>query len=68
MRFIESVTEEVVRENLSKCRNIKMSQEFFVYFMELLRTIRNGPLNKLRINDRTAKKIEAIIKAEKQCE
>lgn len=45
-----------------------MNQEFFIYFMELLKTIRNGPLVKLRINDRTAKKIEAIIKAEKQSE
>jgi hypothetical protein len=34
--------------------------------MELSKMIRNGPLVRLRINDRTAKKIEAIIKAEKQ--
>jgi hypothetical protein len=30
--------------------------------MELSKMIRNGPLVKMRINDKTAKKIEAIIR------
>jgi len=34
----------------------------FIYFTELSRTIRNGPHVKRRINDKTAKKIEAMIR------
>jgi hypothetical protein len=30
--------------------------------MELSKMIRNGPLVKMRINDKTAKKIEAMIR------
>jgi hypothetical protein len=57
------VTEEVVRENLSSCRNIKLGQEFLIYFLELLRTVRAGPLVKLRINDGTVRRIEARVNA-----
>ncbi len=40
-------------------------QEFSIYFNELLAEIKAGPLVKLRMNDRTAKKIEKIIKEER---
>jgi hypothetical protein len=36
-----------------------------IYFLELLRTVKAGPLVKLRMNNRTAKRIEARIKASK---
>jgi hypothetical protein len=34
-----------------------------IYFLELLRTVRAGPLVKLRINDGTARRIEARVNA-----
>lgn len=55
------MTNERVWHNILSTRNIKAQEEFYVYFIELLRTIREGPLLKFRINDKTAKKIQEDI-------
>ena len=55
------MTKERVWYNILNTRNIKAQEEFYVYFIELLRIIREGPLLKFRINDKTAKKIQEDI-------
>jgi len=55
------VTNGRVWYNILNTRNIKAREEFYVYFIELLHIIREGPLMKYRINKKTAKKIEEDI-------
>lgn len=56
------MTEEIVWENIKNFRSIKQCEEFYVYFIELLRIIREGPLLKFRINDKTSRKIREEIR------
>lgn len=55
------VSDVKVWENIKQSRNIKAEEEFYAYFTELLRLIREGPFQKFRINDKTSKKIQEDI-------
>lgn len=43
-----------------------MSEEFIVYFMEMIEQLKRGPLVKRRINETTAKRIEAKIESNRE--
>ena len=60
-RFVELVDEDKIWQNIKESRNIKAEEEFYAYFSELLRLIREGPFQKFRISDKTSKKIQGDV-------
>lgn len=64
-RFVVTVTDDMIHEDVQKFRKIYKSQEFLLYFLELAKMIRKGPYTKLRMDIENKRNIQTQLKDDK---